>query len=104
MINELPVRKPNRLKGYNYRQNGKYFVTICAKNRLELFSTIDVGAASCRPRFTNVGKIIEDEVAVLSHTYQDVSVERHVIMPNHIHMIICINHIDNGRQNTAPTF
>ena len=30
---ELPKRKPTRLKGYDYSQNGAYFVTICTHNR-----------------------------------------------------------------------
>lgn len=35
-------RKPTRLKGFDYSQNGAYFVTICTKNRKMLFG--DVGA------------------------------------------------------------
>jgi hypothetical protein len=30
-------RKPNRLREYNYSGDGFYFVTICAKNRIECF-------------------------------------------------------------------
>ena len=101
--NKLPVRKPNRLKNYNYGTNGKYFLTICAKDRLELFSTIDVGAAFCRPRYTNIGRIIEKEITVLSRSYDGVSVECFVIIPNHVHMIISIERMDGGRQDAAPT-
>ena len=36
----LPRRKPTRLRGYNYSQNGAYFITICAYNRKYLFSDI----------------------------------------------------------------
>ena len=32
-MKELPKRKPNRLKDYDYSQNGAYFVTICAHER-----------------------------------------------------------------------
>ena len=39
----LPKRKPTRLKGYDYSQNGAYFITICTHNRKCLFSNI-VGA------------------------------------------------------------
>jgi hypothetical protein len=31
-IKVLPKRKPNRLKNYDYSQNGAYFVTMCTKN------------------------------------------------------------------------
>ncbi len=33
-------KKSNRLKGYDYSQCGMYFVTICTKNREELFGKI----------------------------------------------------------------
>jgi len=114
-VKELPVRKPNRLKDYDYSQNGRYFITICAKDQSELFSI--VGAASCRPHNdgmathndsmvthnTEIGNIIENEITILSSSYHGVSVDCFVIMPNHIHMIICINWADGGRQDAAPT-
>ena len=76
-----------------------------------------VGAASCRPHNdsmaphndsmathnTEIGNIIENEIAILSSSYHGVSVDCFVIMPNHIHMIICINWADGGRQDAAPT-
>ena len=36
-IMELPKRKQMRLKDYDYSQNGYYFVTICTKNRKNIF-------------------------------------------------------------------
>jgi len=43
-VNELPKRKPNRLKNYDYGQNGAYFVTVCIKGRHEILGNIPVGA------------------------------------------------------------
>jgi len=98
-MKELPKRKQNRLKGFDYSQNGAYFVTICAKMRAELFGRIDVGAASCRPQLSEIGEIVESEIARLSIAYEGVSVECYTVMPNHVHMIIIIFR----RQNAAPT-
>ena len=39
----LPNRKPNRLKNYNYSQNGAYFITICVQDRKTILSHITVG-------------------------------------------------------------
>jgi len=100
-MSELPIRKSNRLKGYDYSQNGAYFVTICAKDCAELFGRIIVGAASCRPQLSEIGEIVESEILRLSHTYNGVSVDYYVVMPNHVHMIIAIYNED-GRQNAAP--
>ena len=40
---ELQTRKPNRLKDYDYSQNGVYFITICTKDRKEILSQVIVG-------------------------------------------------------------
>ena len=36
----MPVRRSNRLLGYDYSQSGHYFITICSRNYQCLFSTI----------------------------------------------------------------
>ena len=45
---QLLNRKPNRLKNYDYSSGGYYSVTICSKDRENIFSEID----NCR---INVG-------------------------------------------------
>jgi len=39
-MKNLPVRKHNSLKNYDYSRNGVYFITICTKNHVELFGEI----------------------------------------------------------------
>ena len=34
---DLPKRKPNRLKKYDYGKTGAYLITVCAKDRKNLF-------------------------------------------------------------------
>ena len=98
----LPKRKPNRLQGYDYSENGAYFITVCTKDRAKLFGEITVGAASCRPQLNDVGKIVETEISRLSTTYDGARIDCHIVMPNHVHMIIVIQNVI-GRQNAAPT-
>ncbi|MEG1315823.1 MAG: hypothetical protein RSC86_00445, partial [Oscillospiraceae bacterium] len=45
---ELPKRKSNRLKGYDYSQKGAYFITMCVKDRHEMLW--NVGARIARPQ------------------------------------------------------
>ena len=40
---DLPKRKKNRLKGYDYASSGAYFVTICVYNKKCLFGTVGAG-------------------------------------------------------------
>ena len=37
---ELPKRSPNRIRGFDYSQNGAYFITICTQNRQRILSKI----------------------------------------------------------------
>ena len=48
---------------------------------------------------------MEREIAILSETYATIDVVCHVVMPNHIHMIIVINNAEltSGRTQFAPT-
>ena len=46
---ELQTRKPNRLKDYDYSQNGAYFITICVQDRKPILSQIIVGEGLAPP-------------------------------------------------------
>ena len=94
---ELPKRKPTRLKGYDYSQNGAYFITICTHNRKCLFSNI-VGAIHELPenKLTPYGKIVKQIIEILPDRF-NVSIPKYVIMPNHIHLIIEIYNGDEKR-------
>ena len=84
---ELPQRKPNRLSDYDYDQNGAYFVTVCTQDRRKILSTI-VGDGSPVPK--PAGMIAETMIAQIPDKYPSVSVDKYVIMPDHIHIIISL--------------
>lgn len=46
-MNDLPKRKPTRLKGYDYSSEGAYFITFCTKDRISnrFFGAIGLSAA-----------------------------------------------------------
>jgi len=108
-IDGKPRRKSNRLPGYDYSANGAYFVTICVKDRHEIFGTI-VGARLASPvsqnrdhvKLTRYGVIAEQELKNISAHYPCVNIDCYVIMPNHIHAIILILG-DLGEASLAPT-
>jgi REP element-mobilizing transposase RayT len=99
-------RKPNRLKNYDYSQNGVYFVTICTQNREELFGKIIqtsaddfVGAIASIARktttnqpyvkLTKLGECV-DETIHIANNNNDVKIDKYIIMPDHIHLIVVI--------------
>jgi len=98
----FPKRKQMRLRGYDYSQNGAYFITICVKGKHEILSTIDVGARIARP--TEIGEKVEFALQQINEKYPTVTLDKYVIMPNHIHMILAITQTDSdGRAMRAPT-
>lgn len=89
-----------RLEGYNYGRSGYYFVTICTKNREHFFGMIVGGDVLIAPRIelSPIGKIVEDTIATIP------TVDKYVIMPNHIHIIFRIPLQGDGPMGTsAPT-
>ena len=89
-MTEYPHRKPNRLKGFDYSTPRAYFVTFCTQDRRCILSTI-VGASMARPpclTLTEHGRTIDAAIQSIPHHYPLVQVDKYVIMPNHIHVII----------------
>jgi len=107
MNNELPVRKNLRLEKYDYSNAGYYFVTICVKDNNKMLGKI-VGAASCRPHnppsieLSKYGEIAQSRIVKISEKYPHVRIDCHVVMPNHLHMILVIQDV-SGRHDAAPT-
>ena len=76
-----------RLKGYDYRNEGMYFVTICTKNRLHFFGEIEKGNLL----LNDIGLIAHKFWSEIPQHFNHVSLDEFVIMPDHIHGIICID-------------
>ena len=74
---ELPKRKNNRLKDYDYSLNGAYFITICTHDRQSLFWETN-----------NPDAMIEKWLFEIQNKYANVQIDKVVIMPNHIHAIV----------------
>ena len=108
MEKEFPVRKDIRLQGHDYSSAGKYFVTICVKDRHELLGKVLVGDAPLRvPHCTlsEYGTFIDTQIRKISSIYPEAFVDTYVIMPNHIHMIVSITGTGIGgtRRGASPT-
>ena len=93
---EFPKRKPTRLKGYDYCTPGAYFVTICTQNREQLFEMENVGNDLCVvPSEQN--RIIHKWLKETENKFDNIKIDKYVIMPNHIHIIVVITERHEGR-------
>lgn len=83
MKKKIPQRKSIRLKNYDYKQFGFYYVTICTQNRVELFGKINNGEMI----LNKVGKMVKNVWISLPNRFS-VKLDTFQIMPNHVHFII----------------
>ncbi len=100
----LPNRKPTRLKDYDYSSNGYYFITVCTHNRKNIFSNIVGDGVYDIPKtkLTHCGEIVEKYMQKMNSQYDNVCIDKYVIMPNHIHLILEVKN-DGMSQAPSPT-
>ena len=93
-------RQSMRLKDYDYSQDGYYFVTICAKNKVEYFGEIQNG----KMILNEYGEIVANEWIETKNIRKNVKLDEFIVMPNHIHGIVIIdNNNCRGVLQYAPT-
>lgn len=90
-------RRSIRLKGWNYASPGRYFVTICTRNRECLFGEISNGDMSLNDAGNNVEKCWQE----IPKHFPHVALDEFIIMPNHVHGIIAITRFV-GAYNHTP--
>lgn len=74
--NKTSYRKHIRLRKYDYRENGYYFVTLCTRNREPLFESV------------KAKDTVLEKIEQISDYYSGVTVDEVVVMPNHLHFIL----------------
>jgi len=79
-------RRSIRPRGYDYAQNGAYFVTVCTHAHACLFGAVENGAVS----LSALGAVIERLWEKLAVPAAGVFLDEFVVMPNHFHGIIVI--------------
>ncbi|MFA6947545.1 MAG: transposase [Eubacteriales bacterium] len=102
---DLPKRKRIRLEGYDYSQNGAYFITICTQNRECLLGDIIVGQGLCSCRLSKSGNDVKQEIENIDTHFSGIHIDKYVIMPNHVHMILVLRRqsvLCVGRQEQSP--
>ena len=109
---ELTQRKATRLRKYDYSQNGYYFVTICAKGKQKLFGEIVGDGVYDIPqvKLSGIGEIVNKYIRQLDTQYNNVCIDKYIVMPNHIHLIVVIsetttkgNTLSGTSQAPSPT-
>ena len=103
-MKEYPTRKKIRLCEYDYGTAGAYHVTICAKKQAPVLCACVGCADLCAPsiELTSLGRVVAEYIEQIHENYPSVFVDKYVIMPNHIHLLLRIE--EHGAQGSAhPT-
>jgi putative transposase len=90
---DIHHRRSIRLRGYDYRQAGAYFVTLCVHNRECMLGDIADDAMV----LSRSGEMVSQAWTWLAEQYPYVALDEWVVMPNHLHGIIVILDTDGPR-------
>jgi len=83
---DIHHRRSIRLREYDYSTVGAYFVTVCVNGRECLFGDCVDGDM----RVNDAGRMVVEWWLKLPERFPQVSLDEFVIMPNHVHGIVCI--------------
>ena len=88
-----------RLSGYDYASGGKYFITICTKNKIPYFGKIKNG----KMILSDIGQIVDQFWKEMPLHFDKIHLDEYIIMPNHIHGIIIVETPNLGvSTSTSP--
>ena len=89
---DIHHRRSIRLPGYDYSQEGWYFITICTQKWLCLFGEI----VQNRMQLNDAGLMVEEWWKKSTDKFPHVQIDEYVVMPNHFHGIISIGVVHHG--------
>ena len=98
---EYPHRKTIRLKNYDYSTPGYYFITVCAKDKKKLFGDLVAGDEfkQSQPVLCKRGETVCAQLEAMTGFYSNIVLEKYVVMPNHVHMLLQVK----AEQGTRPS-
>ena len=105
MEEQLPKRKPTRLKSFDYSKTGVYFVTLCTQNRKKILSKVvgvDVLGDPQSIELLAYGDVANKYINQLNEFYSNIRIDQYVIMPNHIHILLFVRN-DGSPRTSTPT-
>ena len=94
--NRFPKRKNPRLKEYDYNTPNYYFVTICTDRKTCIFGSPE--------KLNKYGIIAKQGIEIISDHFSGVLVDKYVVMPNHVHIIIVLTTTDKSLLSVVGSY
>jgi len=95
----LPRRRSVRLPFFDYSRPGAYFLTICLRDKKQLFGKVAAHAIE----LSTLGRIAEECWLEIPAHFPVVRLGPHVIMPDHVHGIVIIQSPTNADAGAAAS-
>jgi len=95
-LHGLPVRRSVRLRGFDYRAKGAYFITICTRNRECLLGSVVSDNIVLSP----IGEVVAAAWHAIPRHFPTVELGAFIVMPNHVHGILVLR--DVGAKHASP--
>ena len=92
-------RKLMRLKYWDYRSDGYYFITICTKDKMHYFGKVVDGEMI----LSHIGVIANLLWYEIKNHTDHIELGEFIIMPNHIHGVLILNNTNTvGERHASP--
>ncbi len=95
-------RRSIRLQGYDYSQEGAYYITVCTQDRLCLFGGVKHGEMV----LNEIGQHVEKYWLEIPVHFPNTILHEYIVMPNHVHGIVEIvgtnDDLNVGANNHLP--
>lgn len=88
-------RRSVRLREYDYRSFGAYFITICTYERRSLFGNIREGEVT----LSEMGAYVRAEWMRTAEMRPHVMLDAFVVMPNHFHAVVLFEDMSLSSEN-----
>ena len=85
-VRSWEARRSPRLVGYDYRQAGAYFVTVCTWGREPLLGEVVGGEM----QLDAAGHAVQRAWETLPRRFPGVDLDAFVVMPNHVHGVLVL--------------
>ncbi|MBU5615107.1 transposase [Geomonas azotofigens] len=87
----LHHRRSVRLDGFDYAQDGAYFVTVCTYGRQALFGHLVEEAAGIKAKLTGAGMAVRSCWLEIPRHFPLVTLDAFIVMPDHVHGILFLS-------------
>lgn len=87
-----------RMPKWDYAYTGRYFVTICTRDRVPWFGEVREQTMHLSP----LGVIVHDEWIKTGVIRSNITLDRYIVMPDHFHGIIMIDGRDLNTREETP--